>query len=76
MSEVGSVKRDSEEIFEEILLLLHGYSIKRYRKRKAKKIREVLESDDRTESGKTHHKTIKYPLCFAGSFLFSFEKPV
>ena len=49
MSEVGSVKLDSEEIFEEIISLLHCYSMKLYSKRKAKKIREVLESDDRTE---------------------------
>ena len=49
MSEVGSVKLDSEEIFEEILSLLHCYSMKLYSKRKAKKIREVLESDDSTE---------------------------
>ena len=46
MSEVGSVKLDSEEIFEEIISLLHCYSMKLYSKRKAKKIREVLESDD------------------------------
>ena len=49
MSEVGSVKLDSEEIFEEIISLLHCYSMKLYSKRKAKKIREVLESDDSTE---------------------------
>lgn len=49
MSEAGSVKLDSEEIFEEILSLLHCYSMKLYSKRKAKKIREVLESDDSTE---------------------------
>ncbi len=50
MSEVGSVKLDSEEIFEEIISLLHCYSMKLYSKRKVKKIREVLESDDSTES--------------------------
>lgn len=49
MSEVGSVKLDSEEIFEEIISLLHCYSMKLYSKRKAKKIREVLESDDSAE---------------------------
>lgn len=49
MSEAGSVKLDSEEIFEEIISLLHCYLMKLYSKRKAKKIREVLESDDRTE---------------------------
>jgi len=49
MSEAGSIKLDSEEIFEEIISLLHCYSMKLYSKRKAKKIREVLESDDSTE---------------------------
>lgn len=46
MSEVGSAKLDSEEIFEEVISLLHCYSMKLYSKRKAKKIREVLEEDD------------------------------
>jgi len=50
MSEAGSIKLDSEEIFEEIISLLHCYSMKLYSKRKVKKIREVLESDDSTES--------------------------
>lgn len=49
MSEVGSVKLDSEEIFEEIISLPHCYSMKLYSKKKAKKIREMLESDDRIE---------------------------
>lgn len=37
MSEIGSEKLDSEEIFEEIISLLHCYSTKLYSKRKAKK---------------------------------------
>lgn len=45
MSEVGSQKLDSEEIFEEIVSLLHCYSMKLYSKRKDKKIREIIESD-------------------------------
>lgn len=49
MSEIGSVKLDSEEIFEEIISLLHCYSMKLYSKRKAKKIKEVLEDDDSAE---------------------------
>jgi len=48
ISEVGSEKLDSEEIFEEIVSLLHCYSMKLYSKRKIQKIKEVL--DDRTES--------------------------
>lgn len=49
MSEIGSVKLDSEEIFEEIISLLHCYSMKLYSKRKAKKIKEVLDDDDSAE---------------------------
>ncbi len=49
MSETGSIKLDSEEIFEEILSLLHCYSMKLYSKRKAKKIKEVLEDEDSAE---------------------------
>ena len=51
MSEVGSVKLDSQEIFEEIISLLHCYSAKLYNKRKEKKIREVLMEDAEGESG-------------------------
>ena len=36
MSEVGSAKLDSQEIFEEIISLLHCYSMKLYSKRKDK----------------------------------------
>ena len=51
MSEVGSEKLDSEEIFEEIISLLHCYSMKLYSRRKAVRIKEVLEDkDDSTES--------------------------
>mgnify|MGYP002073740409 CR=1 FL=1 len=49
MSEIGSVKLDSEEVFEEIISLLHCYSVKLYSKRKAKRIKEVLEDDDSAE---------------------------
>jgi predicted site-specific integrase-resolvase len=45
MSEVGSKKLDSEEIFEEIVSLLHCYSMKLYSKRKIPKIREVIADD-------------------------------
>ena len=57
ISEIGSEKLDSEEIFEEIVSLLHCYSMKLYSNRKARKIKEILEEDDRTESGKTPDKT-------------------
>lgn len=46
MSEVGSQKLDSEEIFEEIVSLLHCYSMKLYSKRKVSKIKEVLEEKE------------------------------
>jgi predicted site-specific integrase-resolvase len=49
MSEVGSKKLDSEEIFEEIVSLLHCYSMKLYSKRKIPKIKEVI-ADDANES--------------------------
>ena len=42
MNEVGSEKLDSQEIFEEIVSLLHCYSMKLYSKRKVQKIKEVL----------------------------------
>ena len=45
MSEVGSEKLDSEEIFEEIISLLHCYSMKLYSKRKVQKIKEVLTDE-------------------------------
>ena len=45
MSEVGSKKLDSEEIFEEIVSLLHCYSMKLYSKRKIPKIKEVIADD-------------------------------
>lgn len=46
MSEVGSAKLDSQEIFEEIVSLLHCYSMKLYSKRKGQKIKEVLKGDE------------------------------
>lgn len=49
MSEVGSEKLDSQEIFEEIVCLLHCYSMKLYSKRKIAEIKEVL-SDEGSES--------------------------
>lgn len=46
MSEVGSQKLDSEEIFEEIVSLLHCYSMKMYSRRKGEKIKKVLEESE------------------------------
>ena len=50
MSEVGSEKLDSQEIFEEIVSLLHCYSMRLYSKRKIQKIKEVLNDDERNEN--------------------------
>lgn len=44
-SEVGSTKLDSAEIFEEIVSLLHCYSMKLYSKRKRKKIQELISEE-------------------------------
>lgn len=57
VSEIGCEKLDSEEVFEEIISLLHCYSMKLYSRRKAKKIKEILEENDSSESGKTSDKT-------------------
>ena len=46
MSEVGSEKLDSQEIFEEIVSLLHCYSMKLYSKRKIQKVKDVLTSEE------------------------------
>ena len=48
MSEVSSEKLDSQEIFEEIVSLLHCYSMKLCSKRKVQRIKEVL-TDERNE---------------------------
>ena len=45
MSEVGSEKPDSQEIFEEIISLLHCYSMKFYSKRRVQRIKEALTDD-------------------------------
>lgn len=45
-SEVGSVKLDSEEIFEEIVSLLHCYSMKLYSKRRLTKLKELLQEKE------------------------------
>ena len=45
VSEVGDEKLDSQEIIEEIISLLHCYSMKFYSKRKIQKIRKLLERE-------------------------------
>lgn len=46
MNEIGSTKLDSEEIFEEIISLLHCYSMKLYSKRRVQKIKEDLFNEN------------------------------
>lgn len=46
MSEVGSTKLDSEEVFEDVVSLLQSYSTNLYSKRKNKMIKELLEDDN------------------------------
>src|SRR3712207_6578895 len=45
ISEIGSEKLDSEEIFEEIVSLLHCYSMKLYSKRKNNYIKKLIEKE-------------------------------
>lgn len=45
-SGISFEKLDSQEIFEEIISLLHCYSMKLYNKRKVQKIKEVLKNED------------------------------
>lgn len=45
VSEIGSTKLDSEEIFEEIVSLLHCYSMKLYSNRRVKKLKEIIYND-------------------------------
>ena len=43
MSEIGSIKLDSQDIFEEIISLLHCYSMKLYSNRnRLNKIKEAI----------------------------------
>ncbi len=49
ISDVGNKKLDSEEIFEEIVSLLHSYSMKLYSKRHANKKKIEIESHDELE---------------------------
>lgn len=46
MGDAGSEKLDSQEIFEDIVSLLHCYSMELYSKRRIDKIKEVLEEDE------------------------------
>lgn len=44
-SEVGSPKLDAAEIFEEVVSMLHCYSMKLYSSRKRKKVLELIEEE-------------------------------
>lgn len=45
ISDVGSEKLDSEEIFEEIVSLLHCYSMKLYSKRRVQQLKDVFSNE-------------------------------
>lgn len=46
MSDVGSQKLDSQEIFDEIVSLLHCYSMKLYsNRRKLQQLKQVITDD-------------------------------
>ena len=45
VSELGSEKLDSEEVFEEIVALLHCYSMKLYSNRRKSKVRELTKPE-------------------------------
>ncbi len=49
MNEAGNEKLDSEEIFEEIVSLLHCFSMRHYSKRRVKKLKEVLHHEEGTQ---------------------------
>jgi predicted site-specific integrase-resolvase len=46
ISEVGSPQLDSQEVFEEIVSLLHCYSMKLYSARKRKNIKELIKEEE------------------------------
>lgn len=46
VNDIGSEKLDSQEIFEEVVSLLHCYSMKLYSNRRIQRIKEALTDDD------------------------------
>ena len=46
MSEIGSEKLDSQEVFEEIVAMLNCYSMKLYSKRRKKKVEEICHPEN------------------------------
>lgn len=57
MSEVGSEKLDSQEIFEEIVSLLHCYSMKFYSKRRIQQVKEALKDKDQNKKPRNSKTT-------------------
>ena len=49
ISEIGNPKLDSEEVFEEIISMLHSYSMKLYSKRKNPLIKQLLTENQNGE---------------------------
>lgn len=50
LNDAGNEKLDSEEIFEEIISLIHCFSMKHYSKRKIKKILNEEDNQDQIET--------------------------
>ena len=50
LSDVGSTTLDDEEVFDDVIHLLQGYSMNFYTERKNKAIRELIEDNDCTTS--------------------------
>lgn len=55
MSEIGATELDEEEIFDDVVNLLHCYSMKLCNKRTNKLIEELIKNDNNPTSRKTHH---------------------
>lgn len=53
MSEVGNSKLDSQEIFEEIVSLLHCYSMKLYSNRRKNLVERLIKPEDRDDSSES-----------------------
>ncbi len=49
VSDIGNSKLDSEEIFEEIVSLLHCYSMKLYSNRNKSKIKEIITNSEESD---------------------------
>jgi predicted site-specific integrase-resolvase len=75
MSEVGNEKLDSEEIFEEIISLLHCYSMKLYSKRRKQKL-EIVAKDLEIESELNTEEATFTEIPNADNFTYEIKRPI